>query len=165
VGRLANQELRCGVLDILECISGLAVDGIVTNYQVLFGHPERNSAHILNEKADQAGPDNIPANDEEGTGKLPADLFTVAGNTTTGGDGCKCDNAFAGGEDTDEETTADTGNQMGVEDAEDVVDCLEERKSLAGNVHRQPRHATGNDTDDDGSPTSDNTWIEWLILQ
>lgn len=150
--------MRRGILDVLERVRSLAVDRVVADDQVLVGHPEWNSADVLDEQADQAGPDHVPANDEACASELPADLDTIAGNTTTGREGGEGNRALAGREDTDEEATADTGDQVSVEDAENVINGPEEGQALAKDVHCAPWNAAGNHADDDSTPASDDTY-------
>jgi hypothetical protein len=159
---LAHEELRSGILDILESVRSLAVNRVVTDNQVLVRHTQRNSADILDEDADQARPHDVPADNEACTSKLPTDLDTIASNATTRGDGRKSDRALSGRENTNEEATADTSDHVSVEDAEHVVDSPEEGESLAENVHGHPWNAARSDANDDGSPTSDNTYTAQL---
>jgi hypothetical protein len=112
---------------------------------------------MLDKQADQASPDNVPANDEACTSKLPADLDTMASNATTGGEGRKSNRALARCKDTDEEATADTSDHMGVNNAEDIVNGPEAGESLAENVHGNPGNASGHNTNNDSPPASNHT--------
>lgn len=133
------------------------MDGIVTSKEFLLGHAEWDTADVLDEQADQAGDDDIPSDNEAEGGELFADLCAVTSDGTTGGDGGEGQAALCGSEDSDKETTDETGDQMGVEDAQDVIDLLEELDFLAENVHGEPWNGSGEDTNDDGTPTSDET--------
>ena len=54
------------------------MDGEVTDPQVFLGHAQRNTADIFDEAHDEGGPDDVPADDEESTDNLEANLPTVS---------------------------------------------------------------------------------------
>lgn len=130
----------------------LAVHGIITNQQLLVRHAQRDAQDVFDEVHDQARPHDIPANDEHGARNLIPDLDAVSRNRTAGvreGEGL---GAGYGGEDTSGAAADETGDEMGVEDTEDVVDGAHERHLLAEYVHGEPRHGARPETHGDGTP-------------
>lgn len=69
---------------ILKRIRLLAVDGEVANLEHLVRHAQRDAADVLDEDHDERGPDDVPADDEEGAHDLEADLSAVAGYGAAG---------------------------------------------------------------------------------
>ena len=67
-----------------KCIRLFSVNSPVTNFHLLDRHPKGNAADVLDEYHDQRGPDDVPADDEEGTDDLEPDLLAVASDGTTG---------------------------------------------------------------------------------
>lgn len=157
VDGFAVDKVGSGILDIKESIGALAMNGVVTDKQFLLVHSQRHPADVLDERHDQAGPHDVPADDEASSCELPADLDRMASDSTAGYCEGEGSGALGRSENTDQEATAYAGDKMGVEDSERVIDSSEETELLAGNVHSHPRYATRDKANDDCTPTSDNT--------
>lgn len=110
-----------------ESVGLLAVHGVVADDELLLGHPERN--HSLYGKADDGGDGDVPAGDEQSADDLLEELDAagVAVEATTGvGDGEE-EGAEGGlGKEAGREAADESGDGVGVEDAEGIVDVLEE---------------------------------------
>ncbi len=68
---------------ILKSIRFLAVNGIVTNGELFVIHTQGDTADVFDKNHDEGGPDNVPADDEEGTNDLKADLPAIARDGAT----------------------------------------------------------------------------------
>jgi hypothetical protein len=135
---------------VAESIGRFSVDRIVTNHAVLVRHAKWDTADVLDEAHDEGGDDlinmlvnfltpsrrrntyDIPSDDEHGTCKLPSHLLWVTCNCSTRRSESESSTSFGGREDTDQETTGNTGDQMGMEDFLGMISDLQ----LYGHVAR-----------------------------
>ena len=147
------------MLDVVVCESVwlFTVNGVITDLHLLLGHAQRDAAHIFDEAHDERGPDNIPADDEEGTNDLETDLSRVSLDCSTGIGSTESCTAFNGSEDTGSNTANNGTNKMCVEDLQGVVDMREDRHSAAGDVHCEPWDDTREEAERDGSPACNKT--------
>jgi hypothetical protein len=119
-------------------VCGFAVDRIVACQQLGFGHPQWDSQHVLDEAHDERGPHDVPADDEERAVELHVDLLSVALDGAAGVGDAEGGAAFDGCEEADAHSADETGDAVGVEDAEGVVDLAEVGDFLAHDVHGSP---------------------------
>ena len=135
----------------------LAVHDIITNQQLLLRHPQRNPQHVFDEAQYQARPHDIPCNDEHGARNLVPDLHAVSSDRAARVGDAESRGAGNGSEDAGGASAEKTGHEMGVEDAEDIVDGAHECDFLAENVHGEPRYGAGSEADRDGTPAGHDT--------
>lgn len=117
---LALEDILVGFrsIHVLEkAVRRLAVNRVVADEHVVLGHAKRDSADVLDEQHDQARPDQVPANDEEGANNLDPDLSTVVVNGTTGVCETESQATFTSGKDSGQETTKDGSDQVSVRDS------------------------------------------------
>ena len=133
----------------------LAVHGVIANQQLLVRHAQRDAQDVLDKAHDQARPHDVPANDEHGTCNLVADLDAVPGDSAAGV--CERERLAAGdcGEDTRGASADDPGDEMGVENTQDVIDGAHERNFFAEYVHGEPRDGARPEAHGDGTPARD----------
>ena len=55
---------------VFKGIRFLAVDGVVTDFAHFVRHAQGDAADVFDEDHDEGGPDNVPADDEEGADDL-----------------------------------------------------------------------------------------------
>lgn len=105
-----------------EAVRALAVNGGVADQHVLLAHAQRHAADVLDEEHDERGPDGVPADDEQGADDLKPDLLAVAVDCTSGVGVAETGDAVDGGEETGQETTEDTGDEVSVRDSWKMLD-------------------------------------------
>lgn len=127
-----------------ERVGLLAVDGVVADLELVVGHAERDEE--VDGEADEGGDGDVPGDDEEATGDLLAELG-AAGAAVEGapgvGDGEEEVAEGGLGEEAGEEAAEEAGDAVGVEDAEGVVDALQDLGALVEDHHGVPRDAAG----------------------
>lgn len=133
------------------------VDGIVALEEVLLAHAQGDTQDVLDKQQDQAGPDQVPADDEEGAGQLVAELDAVAGDGAAGVGEAEGGTPVDGGPEAGAETADEPGNHVGMCDAEGVVKMAFEKGRLGDQVHGQPGHDAGAQPQEDGAPAGDDT--------
>ena len=69
---------------VFKGVGFLAVDGVVADLAHLVRHAQGHPAHVFDEAHDEGCPDDVPADDKEGTDDLQADLAAVAGDGAAG---------------------------------------------------------------------------------
>ena len=141
----------------IETVSRLAMHRIIADQQHLVPHPQRDTEDVFDAEEDNTRPHDVPADDEQETDDLDPDLTAVVRDGPAGGvtdpegggpiDGCK---------NSGEESTENARDDVGVDDAEGVVDTAEE-EALAEDIHAEPRNRAGDDAHDNGCPAGDNT--------
>lgn len=141
--------------DVVEDVSLLSVDPVVSDGHGVGGHPKRDAQDELDEEEDDGGPCQVPSDDKEGADDLEPDLSTIASDGSTGVRHAERSATLHSGEDAGHEAADDGSDEMGVEDAEGVVDVLEQNELLADDVHGDPRDGTREEAHDDGSPAVD----------
>lgn len=94
---------------------------VVAQHQILLRHPQWDPQHIFDEGHDQRRPHHVPADDEHGARDLIPDLDAVALDGAAGVRDAECRTAGDGGEDTSGTTADHAGDEMGVENTEDVI--------------------------------------------
>ena len=62
----------------------LAMDREIADFEFLVAHAQGDAADVLDEEHDEGGPDDVPADDEEGADDLQPDLFAVARDGAAG---------------------------------------------------------------------------------
>ena len=129
--------------------------GIIPNSELLVGESEGHAEDVFNEHHDQRSPDHVPANDEHGTCDLVADLHSIALDGATGVQEPECGAARDRGKNARGAAAEEAGDEMGVENAEDVVDGAHECDFLAENVHAEPGHGARPESNADGGPAGD----------
>ena len=132
------------------------MNGVIADEELFLRHPERHAADILDKVEDDTSHEDVEGDDEEEADDLDPDLVAVALDTTSVlGDAGERGGAVDGGEDTSEEAANDTGDHVGMDDTETVVNVVEEAELAAEDVHADPGDATGQHTEEDGRPAGD----------
>lgn len=71
-----------GAVEVGKGVRLFAMHGVVANLARGVGHAERDAQDVLDEDHDERGPDDVPADDEEGADDLEPHLPAVAVNGT-----------------------------------------------------------------------------------
>ena len=137
---------------LAEDVRLLAVHGEVADEQLLLGHAQGHAQHVLDEQQDGGRPEEVPGDDEEGADDLQADLAAEAVDGAARQAGAEGGDTLGRGEDPRAAAADDGGDEVGVEDAERVVEQLHKADLLGEQVHREPRHAAGAEGQADGAP-------------
>ena len=95
---------------------------VVSDRELLLGEAQGNAEDVFDEHHDERSPDHVPADDEHPARDLVADLHSVSLDGATGVGQPERGAARDGGEDTRRAAAEEAGDEVGVEDAEDVVD-------------------------------------------
>src|SRR5712664_4148051 len=111
------------------------MDGIISNCENLIGHTERDAEDVFDKVEDERSHDQVEKNDKDGSNDLPPDLDAVAHFGSTRGYGGKSCRALCCREDTDQEASHEAGHCVCMENAQGVVNFLEEPDFLAHNIH------------------------------
>src|ERR1700761_8439743 len=69
---------------IVERISSLTMNSIITSQQFLFRHAQRNATYIFDKAANQGRDDDIPADNESKGSEFFDNLHAIAGDGTAG---------------------------------------------------------------------------------
>lgn len=152
-----------GVPPVLRTVESLAVSpqrvgllpvhGVVADDELFVRHSQGDED--ADGEADDGGGDDVPADDEEGARYLLEEL-DAAGAAVEGaagvGDGEEEGAERGLGEEAGGGAAEEAGDGVGVEDAESVVDLLEEGGAFVDHHHREPRDAAGEDAHGDGRP-------------
>ena len=85
---------------VFKGIGFLAVDGVVANFAHFVRHAQGHAADVFDEDHDEGGPDDVPADGEEGADDLEADLSTVTGDGAARVGEAESGAAFFGGPET-----------------------------------------------------------------
>lgn len=148
------------------------VHSIVTDNALLVGHAERDAEDELDKGHNGRSPEDVPANDKESTDDLDPDLASIIVDSTTCRGNAKGAGTTLGGKYTGEEATDNSGNEMGMEDVEDIIDVLERRNVALTQVEGDlralieldslvrkayPWDGAGEGSEDNGTPASDET--------
>ena len=89
----------CSIV-ILKRIRFLSVDGEISLPQILIAHAQGNAADIFDEDHDEGGPNDVPADDEEGADDLKTDLAAITCDSTAGVGQAEGSATFDGGPET-----------------------------------------------------------------
>lgn len=138
-----------------EHVRLLAMHGVIAHLELGLAHAQGHAEHIFDETHDQARPDDVPADDEHGARDLVGDLDAVALDGAARVGEAEGGAAGDGGEDARGAAADEAGDEVGVEDAEDVVDVAHEGDFFGEDVHAQPGHAAGAEAEGDGAPAGD----------
>ena len=76
--RIPDIEAPVIAIVVFESVWFFAVNSVVTNLKLLFGHTQRNTADVFDEDHDERSPYDVPADDEKGTHDLEANLATIS---------------------------------------------------------------------------------------
>ena len=77
-------DLAVVAVVVFKGVGFLAVDGVVADFAHFVRHAQGHAADVLDEAHDERGPDNVPADDEEGADDLQPDLSAVARDGAAG---------------------------------------------------------------------------------
>ena len=143
---------------VVEAVGFLAVDGVVADEELFVGHAQGDAADVFDEAQNQRGPNEIPADDEEGADDLQPDLFAVAVDGAARVGQAEGRAGVGVGEDSHEEAAEETGDHVRVRDAEGVVDVVgEQAPSFADDVHGEPWDRSRAEAEEDRGPAGNHT--------
>ena len=77
-------DLAVVAVVVFKGIGLLAVDGVVADFAHFVRHAQGHAADVLDEAHDERGPNDVPADDEEGADDLQPDLSAVASDGAAG---------------------------------------------------------------------------------
>jgi hypothetical protein len=121
-GRVRLNEVS---VEVGEGVGFFLVNGVITDHALLVGHAKRNAKYKLDKGHDGRSPENVPADDEEGSHNLDPHLTTVSSNGTTVGSSSESVGTSGDGENTRKETSNKGSDKVGMENVKGVVNMLE----------------------------------------